>query len=93
MAFLRFLHLPLAYFTSRGMLDGSPTSATNTLLGLFSNRTPVNGAAPDLSMQPAPPHDHEDNRAPINDPEAGAEISLAKRHGTHIIILFLQLSC
>ena len=81
------------YFTSRGMLDGSPTSATNALLGLFSNQTPANGAVPGPSMQPAPLHDLEDNRAPIDDPEAGAEISLAKRCGTHIIILFLRLSC
>ncbi|KAF8261622.1 hypothetical protein EI94DRAFT_1773380 [Lactarius quietus] len=61
------------------MLDGSPTSAANAWLGLFSNRTPANDATPDLSMQPAPLHDHEDNHTPINDPEAGVEISLAKR--------------
>ena len=71
------------------MLNGMPTSVTNASLGLFSNPTPANGAAPDLSMQPAPPHDHENNHAPIDDPEAGAEISLVKRHGTHIIIHFL----
>ncbi|KAF8258465.1 hypothetical protein EI94DRAFT_1780909 [Lactarius quietus] len=68
------------YFTSRGILDGTPTSPVNALLGVFSSRTRDEPpAAPDRD-------NHEDNhdRTPIDDPEAGAEISLAKRRVRHL---------
>ena len=89
-----------AYFTSQGMLNGSPSSMADALLGIFSSRhePQANDVTHDPSTQPVLPHDHEDRHASINershhdsrpedDPEASAEISLAKTYGTHCMSL------
>jgi hypothetical protein len=92
------------HFTSQGMLNGSPSSMANALLGIFSSghNPQVDDIAHNPSSQLVLPHDHEDQHASINKhshcdlrpedgPEAGAEISLAKTYGTHYFSPFLQL--
>jgi hypothetical protein len=92
------------HFTSLNMLNSSPTSMADALLGIFSSRheSQANKITHDPSTQPVLPHDHEDRHASINkcshhnsgpegDPEAGAEISLAKTHGMYYINPFLWL--
>lgn len=92
------------HFTSQGMLNGSPSSMPDALLGIFSSghESQANDIAHNPGTQPALPRDHEDRHTSINehsrhnsrpedDPEAGAEISLAKTYGMHYISPFLRL--
>ena len=87
------------HFTSLDMLDGSPHSMAGVMLGIFSSRhePQANTIARDHSTQP---HDHNasindrsrhDSRSE-DDPEAGAEISLAKTYGAHYISFFCDIS-
>ena len=84
------------YFTSQGMLSGSPSSMADALLGIFSRRhePQTNDITHNPSAQPIFRRNHEDLHASLNehahqdsrpedDPEAGAEISLAKTYCTH----------
>ena len=88
------------HFTSLNMLNGSLSSVADALLGIFlrTHEPQANEIARDPSTQPVLPRDHEDQHAAPHthpdsrsedDPEAGAEISLAKTHGTHDISPFL----
>jgi hypothetical protein len=86
------------HFTSLNMLNSSPTSMADTLLGIFSGRhePQANKIVHEPSTHHVLPQDHKDQHASINqcshhnsrsegDPEAGAEISLAKTHGMYYI--------